>query len=151
MDLGKKEAYGVFLEFFNLFLTQPAPTWQRNVVSKSHTQMTLMWVRVANIHVHNHTRTSSLLRNGHFSYSKVGKEASWAAQGAESSDMPGESWDALVQSGDACPAGNPSCTYLLRRIRSFDMKRPMNLEDFPKIHSFKIYTHTCMYILHVQH
>lgn len=63
--------------------------------------------------------------------------------------MPGESWKALAQSGDACPAGNASCTYLLRRIRSFDMKRPMNLEDFPQIHSFKIYTHTCMYILHI--
>lgn len=91
---------------------------------------------------------------GHYSetiippYSKVGKEASWA-QGVERSDMPGESWKALAQSGDAGPAGNPSCTYLWRRIRSFDTKRPISLEDFPKTHYFKIYRRIRTYLLHM--
>lgn len=61
------ELLGCFVLFFNLFLTQLAPTWQRNAVSKSHTQMTLTWVRVVNIHVHKDRRTSSLLKNDHCS------------------------------------------------------------------------------------
>lgn len=112
----------ICIYIFNLFLTQPAPTWPRNVVSKSHTQMTLTWVSAAIIRVHKYWRTSSLLRKYHSSLEQGGSGGKLSSTGAQCPGMPGESWTALTQSVGMCPAAKPSCTYPLRRKRNLTLK-----------------------------
>lgn len=86
------------MEFFEVILFVLAPTRQRNVVSKSHTQMTPRWVRVANIHVHNHTRMSSLLGNDHSSLQQGGEGDELSSTGVKCSGCPeraGRHWHSL--------------------------------------------------------